>query len=78
MKTNTPTAWAYALPATNDPDGDSVSISVTIPSSASFLVFSDNELKISNLQDESNTAIPVGQYIVDVALDDGNEGSAAY
>ena len=76
------TAWSYTLPATtNFVTNGAVTISVSIPDSASsFLAFNDTDkkLEISDLQDEDNTAIPTGQYVVDIALDDGNGGSASY
>ena len=79
MKTNTPTVWSYALPSTTDLDSDTVSVTVTIPSSASsFLTFASNELKIDNLQDELNTAIPLGSYNIDINLNDGVGGSTSY
>ena len=46
----------------------------------SFLTFDsiNNKLEISDLQDELSTTIPIGQYVVDIALSDGVGGSAAY
>ena len=82
QKTNTPTPWSYALPATSDLDTqDIVSETVNIPAAASaFLTFdtASRELRIDNLEDELNDIIPIGSYQVDIALDDGNGGSASY
>ena len=82
VKTNSAASWSYTLPASTDLDTiDVVTVTATIPSSAStFLTFDDTDkkLEISDLQDEDNTAIPIGQYVVDIALDDGNGGSASY
>ena len=70
------------MPATTDLDtSDVVTVSVSIPVSAqSFLTFDNinNKLEISELQDELNATIPIGQYVVDIALSDGVGGSASY
>ena len=81
VKTNEPAPWSYSLPATTDPDGDAVTVTVTIPASASsFMTFdaTEKKLDIAELQDELNSVIPIGTYVVDVVLDDGNGGSASY
>ena len=82
VKTNEPTPWSYSLPATSDLDtNDVVTVSANIPAPAqSFLTFDStlNNIQISELQDESNTAIPIGTYVIGITLDDGNGGSASF
>ena len=54
---------------------------VLIPSSASsFLTFDDTDkkLEISDLQDEENTTIPIGLYVVQIYLGSVNSGIAFY
>ena len=81
MKTRTPTPWSYTLPATSDPDAaDVVTVTVTIPTEASsFLTFdaSTNKLEIAELHDPDNTTIPIGSYVVDIVLSDGNGGTTS-
>ena len=82
MKTNTSASWSYTLPATTDLDtNDVVTVTANIPVSAQgFLTFDNttNKLEISELQDELNTAIPIGQYVVGIDLSDGYGGSTSY
>ena len=43
--------------------------------------FSDNQLKIAELQDEPNIVIPIGQYTVDINLEDNgtpSQGTTTY
>ena len=81
VKTNSPTSWSYTLPAATDLDtNDVITVSANIPPSASsFLTFDsiNKKLEILELQDELNTAIPIGTYVVSIDLSDGYGGSAS-
>ena len=58
-----------------------ISVSANIPTEAEgFLTFDSvsKELKIDNLEDESNTYIPIASYVVDITLDDDHGGIVNY
>ena len=55
-------------------------MTVSIPTEASsFLTFdaSTNKLEIAELHDPDNTTIPIGSYVVDIVLSDGNGGTTS-